>query len=354
MDNSLVKSIAFLALWMFGYCSYAQDPAMSQHYASANYLNPSSASESDYTNFTAVVRTYTNSNYEHYSLYSASFVKPFRLPADRSLDRFNHQSAYDVLMYHEETSGNGRMAKSNLLLGFAHKIQLANTHYLNVGVQGGAALLQASDGFQWGSEYDDVSGYVHGSSSVAPEYAGVKTYALLNAGVLWSFKNSDKEIYMRKFPFDCFFGISASNINSPNYSLFETETVNLPMLIKFHGGVQWYASNFISLYPNFIYSNQEGMSYFDVGTYAYFGYGETAKNVPLNFVLGAWYRKPDVGTVLCGFVLNRLQLGVSHDISFGNSIAIGERGASAVELTAKYLFKSDKEGYKRGYSYPAF
>lgn len=332
----------------------AQDPVVAQHYAAGVYLNPSIASENVSNSISLIARSFTNTHFQHNSFFQFSYVAPFNLKLKNEYEKFNHQSAFSVLCYHEETNRGGRFAKTNGLAGFSHKIQLAKAHYLNVGVQSGIGLLKINDGFEWGSQYSDVFGYQEELPSSLPDYTKTKLYPIMNAGIMWTYLNSDQQVYMRKLPFDCFLGLSASSINKPNYSLFESKEVRYETLYKLHGGMQWFLNKFISLYPNFIYAYQGSSQYLKMGAYTYFGYRETLQNKTFNFILGGWYRYVDVATIICGVVYDNLSLGVSYDFSVAGHQTVGGRGPASTEVSLKYVFKQDRTHYKRGYSYPMF
>jgi type IX secretion system PorP/SprF family membrane protein len=145
-------------------------------------------------------------------------------------------------------------------------------------------------------------------------------------------------------------GISAAHVNAPNQSPVDAIKKKLPILLKYHGGLEFSVYKNTVVSPNVLVMTQGVDKQYNVGAYIGYILWNRYKNVSNNKArtavqLGVWYRLEDSFIYSINIRNNNFNLGFSYDMNRSDLYRnAGNTGAYEISLAVK---KYDPKRRKR-------
>jgi type IX secretion system PorP/SprF family membrane protein len=293
------KTIVFGLLVLLSNKIIAQDPQLSQFYASPIYTNPAFAGAAKKIRFTANARNqYTGLN------------KTYRT-AVASLDAYipSMKSGLGFLASTDQ-AGDGYLTAINLGGVYSYNLSINRNWNANFGIL--AEIRQRSYDFNkfiFGDQLDPVIGYT-GKPSAEISPSEIRTFPNFSAGAL---------IYNEYF----YAGFASHNLLEPNQSFILTDNTGqayiLPRRYTIHTGANIplndarFETNKIYLSPNVLFMKQRDFYQVNIGTYI--------KKQTLT--VGMWYRQTsrnaDAIIFLAGLRFKSFRIGYSYDLTISNA-----------------------------------
>lgn len=311
------------------YQSQAQDAHFSQYYASSLYLNPAMAGLEKNLSFSTSYRSQWRSIVVPYITNQVSVIMPVYAKGPVE----NHMGGVGLSVY-SDRAGDGNLKTTGANLSFAYNVLGRSDMYgLIFAIQGG--LIQRNIDFgklEWGEQFNPYIGF---DPTITPvDLAMLNNYKLmadLNAGLLWTY-NSDKN-YLRS-GVSAFSGISVSHMNMPNESMVENMKSKLPMLFKYHGGIEFRSSSKFSVSPNLLVMAQNNLYQINAGTYLSYKMFDSPFGALANtdVMFGSWYRFKDAFIFSTGLSNEHYTLGFSYDMN-SSMLRYNTRGRGAFEIS---------------------
>lgn len=318
---------------------YAQDAQFSQYYSSALYLNPALAgSEPDIT-FSSNYRQQWRSIVQPYTTNQVSIILPYHVPKIKD----SHKGGAGFSFYNDR-AGDGNLKTIGVNLTGAYNLALSSNglNYLSFGLQGG--FMQKTIDYtnlEWGSQYNPYAGGFDANATVnESNLQTTRLYPDINTGVIYYY-NAAKNYHYTDY--SVYAGAAVYHVNRPNESFLKGKSSKLPMLIKFHTGMEYNLSKKANISPNAIvfYQNQK----YQINTGLYFTYALKQTNFGVvnstNLILGAWYRFQDSFITTIGLNNAFYTIAFSYDLNSSNlRNYTNGRGAYELSLTLRRITKN--------------
>lgn len=321
----------------------AQDPIFSQFYAAGLYLNPALAGAEKDIAFSTNYRSQWRNLVVPYTSNQYTFIYPFVSHGIKN----SHKGGVGA-SYYNDRAGDGNFKTNGFNASFAYNLQLSYTglHYLSFGLQGG--FVQRTVDFsnlQWGSQYNQYIGFDPSVTVNENQVVNTTIYPDFAAGMVLSI-NGLKNYSKRNA--SSYLGLSAYHLNRPNESMVKGITSPVPMLFKFHGGLEWKIGEYSFLSPNFIALYQAGNYQINGGLNLTFRMLAPKENVfpGADLLIGVWYRVQNsiIGTI--GIHNESFTFAFSYDMNNLSSLRFGQiigTNTSAYELSFSVrMFKKHK------------
>lgn len=287
----------------------AQDPQLTQFYASPLYTNPAMAGASRKIRLTLNARdqyTALNNNYR-------TAVMGFDAYLPKIKSGFGIVSLYDI-------AGDGNLTTTSVNAIYSYNLEINREWAFNAAIQGG--ILQRRYDFSR-FVFRDMIDPTRGPVFPTAESKGLEQIAVPNfafGGLIYSSK--------------VFFGGAIHNLLEPNMSFYTPDADNpaliLPRKYTVHGGVNIYLTksryeeNRVTLSPNLLFMQQRNFFQMNLGFYI----------KQKSLTIGAWYRQTstngDAAIFMMGFKLPAVRIGYSYDaiISSAKTATIGSHELS--------------------------
>lgn len=364
--------IAIISTLPAAYCllptsSQAQDAHFSQYYASPVYLNPALTGLESNITFSSNFRTQWSSIIVPYNTTQMSIIYPLK---SKSKGYFHYGGA--GISFYNDKAGDAIFKTTGVSLSGAYNLLLSNTGFQKVtfGMKVGfiqKKLDNKSENLKWGAEYDPfdpVDGYT--DNSTFSEDVGKVTFPDISAGVFWHYNAVKNYSYSSVSAFS---GLSLEHINNPEQSFIDTTIVSkLPLLYKYHGGLEINMKEKISVSPNLLVMYQNQIYQINVGMYLSYRLEEGNKGnkgnrgesragkSPLDLgvneiIFGTWYRYRDAFIFLIGINNPWFTVGLSYDLN-SSSLKTNTQGTGAYEISLSMRLVKEKE--IKHYSTPRF
>jgi len=355
MKRRLSLYICTLVL-LFSSSANAQDPAFSQFYAAPLFLNPAMAGGYDYMQVSLNSRMNLNQNLYFYSLNQGSFIYPIKLENQKSSQKYfknGYVGGVGLTVYNEIIGNDNKIKAGGASATASYFTQLSMSHFLAFGLQLGVIQKTVSlRDMSWGSQYDPDLGY---NSSLAPSVSITDERTIFptaNFGLTWYHNLSDFNPYV-KTKFRIFSGFAMSNVNKPDESFIEGHLSELPVLLKFHGGLSIPVSSNFEILPNYLVLNQAGQTQVNLGGYlAYYLSGNSSKDAKFYQIqLGNWYRLGDSYILSLGVEMQNYSFGISYDMNVSPYNFKG-KGVRTVEISLSFRTSREPAQQKRRVSHP--
>lgn len=309
----------------------AQDATFSQYYSSYLYLNPAYAGSEPSLTAGLNSRTQWKSVTEPYQTNQLSLIMPFY----RKIDKNNNFGGFGLSIYNDN-AGSGKLSAVGANVNISYVLRATeNSHFL-FGIQGGFVQKKVDvSSLQWGSQHNPLTGFDPSASGGLDPSVDVKErtmYPDLGAGILYYYKQN-RDIREKGLSF--YIGASSYHLNTPNESLVKSQVSRLPMLNKFHGGLDYSISTKINLSPNVLIAQQGNVYQINAGMYVNYGFGNPQSVVvPSDLILGAWYRAGDAYIFSIGLGCDTYTLGFSYDLNT-SSLRRDTQGRGAYEISLR-------------------
>ena len=321
---------------------HAQDANFSQYYAAPLYLNPALAGVDP----SITVGLNYRSQLENDLFPNQSSQFSFILPIMGKGDALSHKGGLGLSAYNEIAGqqANFKVVGINLTGAYNLYLKQDGSQKVTFAIQGGFINKQIDfTNLTWGSQFDPFVGF---DTSVNPGINFLNEralYPVFNAGLMWyTALGGEGDSYGS----GAYFGLAVGNLNEPDESLIEGETIRLPKLFKLNAGVDLGVSEKFTISPNVLLKYQNGIFQFNAGTYLYYdltGSGGDGRTNLTRLVLGAWYRYNDSFIVATGIDKNQFAVGFSYDMRI-SSLRHPDIGSGAYEISFTYRFsRKEKE-----------
>lgn len=298
MKTPLIKLLFSSLLTLVLINASAQDPQLSQFYASPLYTNPAFAGAAKKIRFSANARNqYTGLNKTYRTIVA-------------SLDAYvpNMQSGLGLLVSADQ-AGDGYLTTTNFGGVYAYNLPINRNWNVNFGLL--AEIRQRSydfNRFSFGDQYDPVYGKIYPTAEIAGQEQ--RTFPNFSTGAL---------LYSEYF----YAGFAVNNLTEPNQSFILTDNTGqafiLPRRYTAHMGANIsltrarFEANRVYLSPNILFMNQRDFYQVNVGTYI--------KKQALT--VGFWYRQTsrnaDAIILLAGLRFKNFRIGYSYDLTISNA-----------------------------------
>lgn len=307
---------------------FAQDPELSQFYASPIYTNPAFAGSSRNIRFAVNGRTQfvnLNNNYRT-GIFSA----------DMFIRRINSGIA---VMAQNDVAGDGNLTNQQFSFVYSYNVALSREWSMNAGLQG--TFVQRNYGFAkliFPDMIDAILGPVLATSE--PNRNETRAFTNFSTGLV---------VYNSLF----YGGVAIHNLFEPNQSFFQQNSDNqafkLPRRYTVHTGMSIplnrarYEEDQMILSPNILFMQQSNFYQMNLGCYL-------KKN---KITTGLWFRQTsknaDAVILLLGIKLNKLKVGYSFDYTVsGAQTAAGP----SHEISLQYEIKTRERYHAKRYGKP--
>lgn len=302
--------LLFFAICFLAIQSQAQDPHLSQFYASPVSLNPAFSGA-------GICGARFNMNYRNQWPGISNSYQTYMVSYDQALPAY--KSGIGVLVSND-VAGDGLLTTRSIALAYSYRVQLNKHLNLQLGMQG--TYIQRSIDFsklKFRDQIDKYAGFIYQTSEVLPQNS--ISFPSLTSGVL---------LYNESF----YAGLSVHHMNQPYQSFYGNTgpgTV-LPTRYTMHGGIKFsrkirgrFDPSTWQFSPNILLMVQAEFTEMNLGFYA-------RKN---GLTSGIWFRQTganaDAVIFLLGYELNSFKFGYSYDASV-SSIRPAATGSHEISL----------------------
>lgn len=350
--NATLQKYKCTLLGLFGACGlttgvvHAQDMHFSQYNTVPLYVNPALAGHDLDLTFSGNYRSQWKSVDAAYTTIQLSMVQPLYWKGKRD----GHFGGLGLSVFDDRAGqfNNFRTLAVNVSAAYNLDLTQDKYHRLSYGMQAG--FIQKSinfDDLRWGENYNEFMGYDPSVPIDEGQYKDSKIYPDVSLGALWYY-NPLKNYLLRGF--SAHSGLSAAHVNAPNQSPIDAVKKKLPILLKYHGGVEFsiYRNTVVS--PNVLVMSQGVDKQYNVGLYLGYIFGNKYKNAGNNkkrtaVQLGIWHRLDDSFIYSLNIRNDYFNLGFSYDMNRSDLYRnAGNTGAYEVSLAIK---KYDPKRRKR-------
>lgn len=295
----------------------AQDPQLSQYYASPLYTNPAMAGAARKIRLTVNARSqYTalNNNYKTGVLGFDSYIAKIK-------------SGFGVVAM-QDIAGDGFLTTTSFSGIYSYNLELNREWAMNAALQGG--IIQRRYDFSR-FVFEDMIDPARGAVLPTAEAKGLEQISVPNfsTGIL---------LYNSRM----FFGGAIHNLLEPNMSFYyrdkDDQALKLPRRYTIHGGVNLYLNKSryederVILSPNVLFMQQRDFYQMNLGFYV----------KQKSLTLGAWFRQTstnaDAAIFLLGLRFPTFKVGYSYDaiISQAKTATVGSHEVSlGIELKTR-------------------
>ena len=320
----------------------AQDANFSQYYAAPLYLNPALAGVDP--RITVGLNYRSQLKNDLYPNQSSQFS--FILPIIGKGDALSHKGGLGLSAYNEIAGQHSNFNVVGVNLTGAYNLYLRQdgSQKITLAVQGGFINKRIDfANLTWGSQFDPFVGF---DTSINPSINALNEgafYPVFNAGLMWYTSLGGGE---DTYGPSAYFGLAVGNLNEPDESLVDGETIQLPRLFKINAGVDLALAEKITISPNVLVKYQNENFQFNAGAYIYYDLtsaeGDGGANLT-RLVVGSWYRYDDSFIVATGINRNQFAVGFSYDMRI-SSLRHPDIGSGAYEVSFTYRFnRKEKE-----------
>ncbi len=312
----------------------AQSPVFSQYYSASLYLNPAHAGVHRELMVSSNYRTQWKSVDLPFKTFQVSCIYPIIRPGARG----KHLGGLGISFLNDAAGPNNEFVTQAVHATGAYNFHLdkRGNNMIVVACQGGffQSTINVSDS-RWSQQFLD------GTTAVLEDFTTRTFYPVLNVGMSWRY---DRSSFTKK-AIATFHGLSASNINRPNESVFDA-AASVPIQIQLNGGFVFPINQKIEFCPTYLLRSQNKLLQTNTG--AFFSYrllqgrgnqGDT------KITAGGWYRLKDSIILSAGLQTGSFACGFSYDqnvSSFNRYLGNG----GAFEISAAYI-KARRTNSKR-------
>jgi type IX secretion system PorP/SprF family membrane protein len=323
----------------------AQEVQFSQFYASSLYLNPALAGvENDFTFNTNFRSQWVSSSSSQVTTQLSAIMPLYKSGGRKSL-----MGGVGLGLFTDGSGAGGAMRQTGFRASYAYSFGLDNDlNRFSFGAQAGFTQRSIDANAQWGSQY--VAGNY--DPNVTPDNIGISnrtSYPVFNLGAFWSF-NPARNYY--RAGTSIYSGIAVGNVNRPNVSLTDNGTDALPVVLKYHGGLELHGNRKFNFGPQVLIAATEGH-----GNQINAGISANYKLVDNPFGLfgntdllfSGWYRVGNGVIAAIGLSNATYTLGFSYDVTT-SSLGNYNNGNGAYEIS--FSIRNAKDKRRRRFDTP--
>ncbi|HET6243597.1 MAG: type IX secretion system membrane protein PorP/SprF [Bacteroidetes bacterium] len=306
--------------------SMGQDMQFTQFYAAQTYLNPA------FTGIHGCSKVSSNFRDQWPSI-PGSFVS-YTFSYDQNLPSLNGSLG---VLFTNDKAGSGKLRSTGINLLYAYEVPISKTWMVRAGLQGGINSRNIN--------YNDL---IFGDQ-IARGGAATSIHANNSEMALYADLSTGTVVYSQNY----WIGLSAHHLNRPNQSLLNDQST-VPVKYSLHAGTRIQLDEptnskdgKYAIYPAFNLKSQGKFDQLDLGLY--YGYsvmtlGIWYRGIPLFKAYEPGYSNHDAVALLAGFVVDKLQIGYSYDITVSR---LKTSTAGAHEITLNYIFCKANKKKKR-------
>lgn len=312
----------------------AQQPVFSQFYTAGLYLNPALAGMEHDITVGMNYRTQWAAIDIPYSTFQTSYIHPLMEPGGRP----KHVGGIGASVVSDVTGAAGefRQYGFNMAGAYNYHLNRYGNNIISFGLQAGLYEKKIDpSALQWSSQYDVLTGYDGSSPASGYENAGQQVFPVLNAGVVWTLVRKDR--FSRR-EFSTYQGLSFSNLNRPNESVYSGEDSHLPLTIRAHGGLNIFLNKVFSVSPHYLVQWDEDYIQTNLGAYLTYYLNDRISENRTVITAGGWYRVRDAMIGSLGVEFSSLRLGFSYDRNV-SSLGRYFGNAGSYEISLYYRIK---------------
>lgn len=333
-----MKRVIIILLLIISAKVVAQDAQFSQYYAASLYLNPGFngiyGDPSIHLNHKRQIQSVDVIN----ELTQVSLIFPLRQgPIGPPI------GGIGIMAFNEKSGFRGVYDRNSIFLNYAQNLKFGvlDSYLISVGVQAGYEMRKLNfSKLTWGSQYNSFYGFDSTLPIPVTEFDEQQQNMVINAGIMY-FYNPERN-YL-KHQYSAFFGIAATNLNRPNTSFTISSKSPAPMLLKYHGGIEF---KFDKLFftPSLLYLYIRQNQQFNAGlNLAYVPEADRYRARGTQLLCGVWYRLRDSFIFMGGIKHNALTVRVSYDMN--SNLFVPEKGVNlaqnSMEISVQYTLSKN-------------
>jgi type IX secretion system PorP/SprF family membrane protein len=321
---------------------FSQDPHFSQFINTPIYLNPALAGNDKYLTLYATQRSQWRSIDNPFITNHLSFI----IPVLHGSDNHHYNQGSVALSTYTDVAGSDKTLKTvGANAAFAYNLHLDKRGSQNVHFALQAGMIQKTidtDNFQWGEQYNRFIGR---DASISPGETISSNKSLLDigAGIYYTYLPPIKFVSQLT---KLHIGFAASHLNMPNESMVQ-EKSTMPIIYKFHPGLDWKVSNKVIIETNmlFMYQRKEYLANLNLHVNYHL---HTTKGLihDAYFGLGTGYRLGDAFIFTTDFGSRYYIISFTYDANT-NSLQHNGRNASAYEISLHAIFHRQHKKWKK-------
>ena len=325
----------------------AQDAYFSQYYAAPLFLNPALTGVEQDIYFGVNHRSQWSSLEFPFTTTQFSMIFPMISPHGQ------HIGGLGLSFFNDVTGSSANFKTQGISLSGAYNLWLerSGNQILSMGLQAGLVQKRIDfNNLQWGAQYDPFFGF---DSNIDPGTTLLEdqtSYPAINAGIVYYF-NPSKKYHFVKYSF--FSGVAVSYLNRPNESLVDNEQYIVPLLLKYHGGIEFRLNRNLHFAPNILIMSQNQNRFYNLG--AYFNYtlrkgsSYNPKTKSADLLMGGWYQFQNAFIISTGLAYQNFMVGFSYDVDV-SSLRFNTNGQAGYEISLSC--RINRHDQMRRYSSP--
>ena len=308
----------------------AQDPHFSQYFASPLTLNPAMGGyfNGDYR-FSANFRQQWWAAGAPFVTSTVSYdtkLMPTKIPEH---DIF---SAGVMGLYDQSLAGGFKSVNVSANMSYHRSLNEDGQNNFGIGFQASyvSRAINYSD-LDFASQFNG-SGFDTNLPSYETFGSMRKSYFDINAGMLYSYKTDNTEVYV---------GASMFHVGNPNISFLKDERYKLPSRYSLHAGSRFaLGDNGNELFLGGLYMYQAGATEKNIGI----AYGMNISDEATVYA-GSWYRFGEAVLPYVGLRYNGFQIGLSYDVINSDLKHYGTKKNGSFELSMNLLVTKPRNVY---------
>jgi type IX secretion system PorP/SprF family membrane protein len=277
---------------------YAQAPHFSQYFTSPLTINPAFTGNSN-----SDFRIFSNFRQQWLGINSAYQTSKLDLDA-RLLQSITGEANKFGLgaSFISDKSLSGLFRSTYATISTSYMIGLNEYNFLGIGF--GASFSRKSLDYSQATFSEQFDGERFNESFPNNEIGlfEKKQDLSISTGLLYRFEGEESDVEI---------GVSGYNLNKHNQSFFADNLEYIPSRYVFHSGFNTYVNEKLNLGISLIFQNQGAVNYIAGGGVLSYSLGVMNKRL----AAGMYYRHQDAIYPYVGFTTEKLQIGLSYDIT---------------------------------------
>lgn len=326
---------------------HGQDIHFSQYFVAPQLINPASFGIFNKVEAGMQYKGQWNAFTNGYTSVAAFANKSFK-SKKKSNDKKSYMSAGLNIIYDKAGDGQLTHFKAELPVNVTKRVGTVGffTGGLNVGF---GQLTLKNNNFTWGNQFN---GYEYNSSINSNEMSSAltKSYIDCAAGIAYTTFKKEKNVTEMSSPKNTF-GLSASHLNRPDYSIMGAGNERLKMKFNFYEYHHIYFKNSnLSITPTILAQYQGGAYEIIAGNYFRMRFKSDARYTGYNaskyISLGFFYRLKDACAMNLLVELKNYSFGVNYDFNISQlTPASKTRGGLEISLKVNDAFRHLYKGF---------
>ena len=317
------RSVIFILASLFMLNTIAQDPHFSQFYSAPLSVNPA------YTGvFNGSLRAISNYRQQWFNASSSYNTGTFSIDGKIRQKEIEFQNPLNAgVMFMNDNSLNGAFKSIYTAGSVSYHVTLDEDRFKSLGA--GLQIAYGNRRVDFSQLYFDEQFTNNGFDVSLPTgevaLTNMKPFVSVGAGLLFLYNNKEEGIF-----FDL--GVSGYHLNKPTQTVISDDKQILPFRISVQSSFQRYLQSDLLLNIKAVYQQQSKIEYLLAGLSIAKLVGHDNQQM---VGVGCWYRTKDAIIPYIFLEYNRLQIGISNDVTVSN-FKVGRSPASSWELSLQF------------------